>query len=56
MATLPQPVDGRLILPLPHPSGQSRWLNDKGNRASLELALHLLSELRGKLACGTASS
>ena len=34
------------VLPLPHPSGQSRWLNDHANRARLEQALRLLSELR----------
>lgn len=33
-------------VPLPHPSGQSRWLNDPANRARLERALVTLSELR----------
>jgi uracil-DNA glycosylase len=33
-------------VPLPHPSGQSRWLNDQSNRARLERALATLSELR----------
>jgi uracil-DNA glycosylase len=33
-------------VPLPHPSGQSRWLNDPSNRARLERALATLSELR----------
>jgi uracil-DNA glycosylase len=33
-------------LPLPHPSGQSRWLNDPSNRARLDAGLALLSELR----------
>ena len=33
-----------LLLPLPHPSGASRWLNDHGNRAQLERALALLQE------------
>ena len=28
-----------LLLPLPHPSGASRWLNDPGNRALLDRAL-----------------
>jgi uracil-DNA glycosylase family 4 len=34
-----------VILPLPHPSGQSRWLNDHANRVRLEEALRLLSGL-----------
>jgi uracil-DNA glycosylase family 4 len=35
-------VDGRRILPLPHPSGASLWPNAPGNRARLEQALALL--------------
>ncbi len=35
-----------VIVPLPHPSGQNRWLNSAANRARLERALDLLSELR----------
>jgi uracil-DNA glycosylase len=35
-----------LVLPLPHPSGVSRWLNEPANRARHELALALLAELR----------
>jgi len=31
-----------VMIPLPHPSGQSRWLNDPDNRAHLESALHLV--------------
>jgi uracil-DNA glycosylase len=31
-----------LLIPLPHPSGASRWLNDPGNRARLERGLRLL--------------
>jgi uracil-DNA glycosylase len=34
-----------LILPLPHPSGQSRWLNDPAHAARLERALSRLPEL-----------
>lgn len=34
-----------LILPLPHPSGASRWLNQIPNRALLEAALELLRRL-----------
>lgn len=37
---------GRAVLPLPHPSGQSRWLNAAANRESLARALELLSEFR----------
>jgi uracil-DNA glycosylase family 4 len=32
------------VLPLPHPSGVSRWLNDPVNRARLDLALKTLGE------------
>ena len=35
-----------LVLPLPHPSGQSRWLNDPANRERLERALAALGEQR----------
>ncbi|MBO0685438.1 MAG: uracil-DNA glycosylase, partial [Candidatus Dormibacteraeota bacterium] len=38
--------EGPTYVPLPHPSGQSRWLNDPANRARLERALVTLSELR----------
>ena len=31
-----------LLIPLPHPSGASRWLNDSANRALLEKALGIL--------------
>jgi uracil-DNA glycosylase len=38
--------DGRPIIPLPHPSGASGWLNAPANRLRLELALALVrSEL-----------
>jgi uracil-DNA glycosylase len=35
-----------LFVPLPHPSGQSRWLNDRANRERLERALRLVAEVR----------
>jgi uracil-DNA glycosylase len=38
-----------VVVPLPHPSGQSRWLNDPANRARLERALALISEWRAEL-------
>ena len=41
-----QPV----MVPLPHPSGQSRWLNDATNRERLARALAHISQLRGRLA------
>jgi uracil-DNA glycosylase len=44
--------DRPVIVPLPHPSGQSRWLNDLANRERLAGALKLVSELR----CGTKRS
>ncbi len=42
-----------VILPLPHPSGQSRWLNLPENRERLRLALEHLSELRERCASRT---
>ena len=41
----PAPATGRLLLPLPHPSGQSRWLNDPARRLRLEAALGRLGGL-----------
>ncbi|MFN2591366.1 MAG: uracil-DNA glycosylase family protein [Candidatus Dormibacteria bacterium] len=38
------PID-RLVLPLPHPSGQSRWLNDTLRARRLEVALQHLHGL-----------
>ena len=35
-----------VMVPLPHPSGQSRWLNDQANRERLEKALTLIGKLR----------
>ncbi len=32
----------RLLIPLPHPSGASRWLNQSANRALLDRALRIL--------------
>ena len=37
--------DAPLLLPLPHPSGQSRWLNDPARAGRLERALSRLPEL-----------
>jgi len=35
-------LGGALLIPLPHPSGASRWLNDPANRQRLEAALRRL--------------
>lgn len=42
-------VDGRRILPLPHPSGVSRWLNDPAHQRLVERALELLARSRVEL-------
>jgi uracil-DNA glycosylase len=39
-----------LMIPLPHPSGQSRWLNAPANRERLAQALALIAEQRAKFA------
>lgn len=36
------------IVPLPHPSGVSRWLNDPANRVRVQVALGRLGEERAK--------
>jgi uracil-DNA glycosylase len=38
-----------VMVPLPHPSGQSRWLNSMENRDRLNRALALLSDLRSNV-------
>ena len=43
-----------VLVPLPHPSGQSRWLNSTENRDRLERALQHVSRLRE--ACATRIS
>jgi uracil-DNA glycosylase len=42
--------DRPVMVPLPHPSGQNRWLNDLSNRERLASALAILSTLRSSLA------
>jgi uracil-DNA glycosylase len=39
-----------VMIPLPHPSGQSRWLNNPANREKLAGALALISEVRANFA------
>ena len=41
-----------LVVPLPHPSGVSRWLNEGENRARVGRALARLGELRAELELG----
>ena len=43
---------GAVLVPLPHPSGASRWLNDPANRARLDRALRLLRREVRRLASG----
>jgi uracil-DNA glycosylase len=38
--------DGRIIVPLPHPSGASQWFNVPENKVRLARALEILAELR----------
>jgi len=40
-----RPYRAPLLLPLPHPSGQSRWLNDPDRGAQLERALRRLGRI-----------
>jgi uracil-DNA glycosylase len=35
-----------LMIPLPHPSGQNRWLNAQVNRERLASALDLINDVR----------
>jgi len=42
-------IDGRRILPLPHPSGVSRWLNDPDHQRLVERALEQLARSREEL-------
>jgi uracil-DNA glycosylase len=42
-----------VIVPLPHPSGQSRWLNDLTNRERLQTALAQLSTIRADVLADT---
>jgi hypothetical protein len=36
-------VDGRWIIPLPHPSGASRWHELSANRQRIRLAVELIA-------------
>lgn len=39
----------RVLVPLPHPSGVSRWLNDTTNQAKLKQALETLRHVKAEL-------
>jgi uracil-DNA glycosylase family 4 len=41
--------DGQRVLPLPHPSGVSRWLNDPAHQRLVEQAIALLARSRDEL-------
>ena len=43
------PYEDTVVLPLPHPSGVSHWLNAPANRALLDQALDRLAQLRQEL-------
>ncbi len=47
--------NGVVLLPLPHPSGVSRWLNDPAHQALLERGLQLLAGLRERWAAEAAT-
>ena len=42
-------LDGAVAIPLPHPSGTSRWLNDPANRAQLAGALAVVKDELARL-------
>jgi uracil-DNA glycosylase len=42
-------VEGATAIPLPHPSGTSRWLNDPANRARLAAALSVVKDELARL-------
>ena len=41
--------DGRIVVPLPHPSGASQWFNVRENKVRLAQALEILAALREEL-------
>lgn len=48
--------DSPVVVPLPHPSGQSRWLNETANRERLAAALALIDGLRSTIAASMRDS
>ncbi len=49
VGTCKQDDKGRYIVPLPHPSGASLWLNRPEHQARVVQALELLKRLRDEL-------
>jgi uracil-DNA glycosylase len=49
-------LDGAVAIPLPHPSGTSRWLNDPANRERLAYALAVVKDELGRLRTGLPPS
>jgi uracil-DNA glycosylase len=47
---------GAVAIPLPHPSGTSRWLNDPANRERLAVALAVVKDELGRLRTGLPPS
>jgi uracil-DNA glycosylase len=46
LAQIDLPHGSTTVVPLPHPSGVSRWLNDPANRARVDEGLALLARER----------
>ena len=49
-------LDGAVAIPLPHPSGTSRWLNDPANRRKLAEALEVVKDELARLRTAPAPS
>ncbi len=49
VGSVTQDSEGRWIVPLPHPSGASRWFNDPENAAHVDRAIRHLARLRRQL-------
>ena len=49
-------LDGAVAVPLPHPSGVSRWLNEPANRARVETAVALIHRELGAIGSRPRSS
>jgi uracil-DNA glycosylase len=49
-------LDGAVAIPLPHPSGTSRWLNDPANRERLADALAVVKDELARLRTGLPPS
>jgi uracil-DNA glycosylase len=49
-------LEGAVAIPLPHPSGTSRWLNDPANRERLADALAVVKDELGRLRTGLPPS